>query len=112
MDLKYRIVVYLGILVAAIVALLFFLRKKKDKDYEAGVKVANTYLLDQEPYFATKKKLYKIFSIALIFFWVLSVVCGCFLLARPYRRELVTEEKYCRDIILCLDVSTSVDEVN
>lgn len=113
MELKFRLFLYLGILVAvSLVSFFFFYKKKKKTKFTAGVKISDTFYIENDRYYIKKKTQYKILSLALVCCISLSIIFAAGLCARPYTREQVTEEKYCRDIILCLDVSTSVDEVN
>lgn len=112
MDLKYRFVIYLGVFVAGILVVLFFALSNKSKKYESGVKLSGMYFIDKDRYYLKKKKLYTFYCIGLWVFLVASVISASYLVARPFYRQKITEEKYARDIILCLDVSTSVDELN
>ena len=43
---------------------------------------------------------------------ILVVVSTFLLMSKPYTSKRVQDEKYCRDIILCIDISTSVDYLN
>ena len=112
MDLKYRFVIYLGMFVAGILVVLFFALSGRSKRYESGVKLAGTYFIDKDRYYLKKKKLYTVYIIGLWIFVAASVISASYLIARPFYTQKITEEKYARDIILCLDVSTSVDELN
>lgn len=40
------------------------------------------------------------------------MIVSILLMARPYKKVVVQKESYNRDIILCLDISTSVDDLN
>jgi len=112
MELKYGIIVYLGIVVVLIIAVLYFTVGRKPRKYDRGVKLAGTYLLDNDSFYVRQKKIYKLLCLGLAASVVFTLISACILAARPYYRQKITEEKYCRDIILCLDVSTSVDELN
>ena len=49
----------------------------------------------------------------LVFVFVKYKKTSAFLLmAKPYTSRRMQDEKYCRDIILCIDISTSVDYLN
>ena len=112
MDLKYRFVIYLAVFVAGILAVLYFALQNRSKRYERGVKLAGTYFINKDRYYLKKKKLYIAYVIGLWVFVVATIISTSYLIARPFYRQKITEEKYARDIILCLDVSTSVDELN
>ena len=43
---------------------------------------------------------------------IVAVVSAFVMMARPYSKERVQDERYCRDIMLCIDISTSVDYLN
>lgn len=112
MELKYRFVVYIGILVAIVFGTLMIFKKRGTGTFKDGVKMANTYLLDQDDYYKKRKKQYTFFTYLMIFSLVVAMISVSVLAARPYERKKIVEDQYCRDIILCLDVSTSVDELN
>lgn len=111
MEIRYPIMIFVGcVLVAA--AVLFYIRRKPKQNQTPGRKIANLYLLEDDAYFQKKQVMYKIGIVLFAVGLMGSILSGCFLLARPYKTERVTEKKYSRDIILCLDVSTSVDYLN
>lgn len=64
------------------------------------------------PYFRKRKILYKTGLTATLICCVLVVVSAFLLMAKPYTSRRMQDEKYCRDIILCIDISTSVDYLN
>lgn len=109
MDVKYRIVIALGV---ALCVVLLFLKKKAKKSYLGGKKVIGLSDLQQDEYFIRKMQQYNILR------WIrngaaLLVILLCaVLIARPYTTEIKQEEKYGRDIILCMDMSLSVINLN
>lgn len=111
MELKYTIFLYAGLLVVT-AFILWLLMKDKKKEYSSGKKIAKVNRLNENTYFKRKRVLYRVYYTAWFVFALIGVFVSFLLLARPYRTEVVDEEKYQRDIILCLDISTSVDEVN
>lgn len=66
----------------------------------------------QGSYFRKRKILYKTGLTATLICCVLVVVSAFLLMAKPYTSRRMQDEKYCRDIILCIDISTSVDYLN
>ncbi len=109
MELKNEWIIYIGILVLLI--LIFVHRKPKD-NYKKGKKIIGLSYIEKEPYFKKKMFRYRILCILLMVFYVTSMA-ACFLLeARPYKTVITEKETYSRDIILCLDISYSVDELN
>ncbi len=111
MEVKYQILVVVGIVVVTVCIIWLFMYTKQ-KGYINGKKTANVGHLNQNKYFKRKIRQYRIYSVAWFVFALLALFMTFLLLARPYRTEVIDEEKYQRDIILCLDISTSVDEVN
>ena len=67
---------------------------------------------EDEAYFRKRKILYKTGLTATLICCVLVVVSAFLLMAKPYTSRRMQDEKYCRDIILCIDISTSVDYLN
>lgn len=111
MELKYTYVIYIGIAVITMFIIGFVIKKNK-KGYFSGKKIAKMEQLSKNKYFARKKRFYRFYSVAWFVLAMIGVLVAFILIARPYKTEMVDEEKYQRDIIICLDISTSVDEVN
>lgn len=112
MELKNQFVLYIGIAVFVLLFILLFIKMNKKENYKGGKKVANTLYTKDDPYFKKKMLTYRILSGLLIAACVMGVGVSLFMLARPYKTKMVDKEKYSRDIILCIDVSTSVDYLN
>lgn len=112
MELKNQFVIYIGIAVLVLIFISMFIKLNKKENYKGGKKVANTLYTKDEPYFKKKMLMYRILSIFLIASCVMGILISFFMLARPYKTKTVDKEKYSRDIILCIDVSTSVDYLN
>lgn len=87
-------------------------RKKKSETYRKGKKVTGLETLKQDPYFKKKLKQYRILLVLRGFFAIACVLSCVLMLLRPSRTEETTKELYDRDIYLCMDVSTSVTELN
>lgn len=112
MELKNQFVIYIGIVCVILLIILFFIIQRKKDSYSGGKKVSNTMYAKDDPYFKKKVLKYRIFSTALMISCALAVIMSFILLTRPYKTELKESEKYSRDIILCIDISSSVDELN
>lgn len=108
MEIRYPYVIIIGFILIIITILI----KKKKRLYKTGTKVANTSLIKDLPYFKKKLRLYKFLLISSKVICLVSMLICCILLSRPYNVEITTEEEYNRDIMLCMDVSASVDELN
>ena len=87
-------------------------RKKKTQTYRKGKKVTGLEPLKQDPYFKKKLKQYHILLVLRGFFAIACVLSCILMLLRPSRTAEPTKELYDRDIYLCMDVSTSVTELN
>ena len=109
MELMYPIVIILGIV--AILILSFIKFNKKD-EYQSGKKVINPEYIQEEKYVKKKMKKYRILVFFIKTACVVSIVVSLILAARPYTIEVTNKEQYSRDIILCIDISYSVDELN
>ncbi|MBP3324979.1 MAG: hypothetical protein J6L77_00990 [Coprococcus sp.] len=112
MELKNHFVLYIGILIFVLLFSLFFIKFNKKENYKGGKKVVNTLYTRDEPYFKRKMLTYRILSVLMIAACVMGIAVSFIMLARPYKTKTVNKEKYSRDIILCIDVSTSVDYLN
>lgn len=112
MELKNQFVIYIGIVCFILLIILFFIIKRKKESYSGGKKVSNTIYAKDDPYFKKKVLKYRIFKTAIMTSCAFAIILSFALLARPYKNELVENEKYSRDIILCIDISSSVDELN
>ena len=95
-----------------VILLVIFIRRKSYQEYKEGKKFVGMSYIEDEPYYKKKIRTYKILCKVLVFFFILAMGLSFLLLARPYREETLDKEKYNRDIILCLDISYSVDALN
>lgn len=102
-------VLYIGVPIILLIILIPFKRKGK---YKEGKKVANTSLLEETDYFKKLYKEYKILSILGAVSLLVAIVMGWLMLARPAKIDTVSPEIHNRDIMLCMDISNSVDELN
>lgn len=112
MAIKYHIVLYAGLAIALFMLVFVFVKYKKTKKYAGGKKIAGLICQEDEAYFRKRKILYKTGLTATLICCVLVVVSAFLLMAKPYTSRCMQDEKYCRDIILCIDISTSVDYLN
>lgn len=112
MAIKYHIVLYAGLAIALFMLVFVFVKYKKAKEYTGGKKIAGLICQEDESYFRKRKILYKTGLTATLICCVLVVVSAFLLMAKPYTSRRMQDEKYCRDIILCIDISTSVDYLN
>lgn len=111
MEFKYTVVFVAGIILAAISIALSIFYKAKPKG-EASVKLANTDLFLESKYYKNQLLKYNIFRGVLIVSIGVMILTTSILLARPYYIKKIKEQKYNRDIIICLDISSSVNDLN
>lgn len=111
MELKYPVIMYIGFVIAAVFFIMAFLHKKRSKDKDS-IKIANTELTFKDKFIKREMAKYYILRVMLVIFVTLMIGFTAILLARPYYIKKIKEQKYNRDIILCMDISASVDELN
>lgn len=112
MELRNTYVIFIGIAVLVSLFVFLFIKIKKKDEYKGGKKIANTSYIENEPYYKKKILKYKIYTVIVFVACVLSIAVAFAMLTRPYKTELKEKEKNTRDIMLCIDISTSVDYLN
>lgn len=109
MELMYPIAIIICLIVALVICFKNF---NKKVEYTNGKKVANTRYIKETEYYKAKVKKYKILSNSIKILSVICIIVASILIARPVTIQTKSEEKYNRDILLGLDISTSQSEVN
>ncbi|MBQ2744074.1 MAG: hypothetical protein IJF37_00450 [Lachnospiraceae bacterium] len=109
MELIYPWISYIGIVVLII---LLLLRLSRKSTYREGKKVANIDLIEETELYKKLKRQYRIFGTSALVSLLLAIGCGFVLLSRPAKVEQVNTELRNRDIFLCMDISSSMDELN
>ncbi len=112
MELKNGFVIYIGIGVFVLLILFLFIYNNKKSKYRGGKKVVRDELSNDNPVFRRRMRLYRILSFVIMIACMAGIAVSFVILARPV--ETATKEKTDnnRDIILSIDVSTSVDNLN
>lgn len=109
MELMHPIVLFIGIPLVCI--LILFSHRKKDT-FGKGKKVANTKFIEDTPLYRKLMREYKVFTVtSMISLWICLILVVT-MLARPVKVDVVSTELRNRDIFICMDVSTSIDELN
>lgn len=108
MEIMYPVAIIICFLLAI---LIFFVNLNKNK-YKEGKKVANTKFVRETSYFKAKLREYKILSFIVKTLSLAIIVVSSILIARPVVIQKKSEDKFNRDIIIGLDISTSETEVN
>ena len=109
MELMYPIALIICLILLVI---LFFIKLNKNKAYIDGKKVANTKYIKETEYYKAKVKKYNILSNLIKVLSVICITVTSILIARPVKVQTKSDDKYNRDIILGLDISTSECKVN
>lgn len=112
MEVKYPIVLWGGLAICVILIAVAIALAKRKKKFVDGRKVSGMQFLENDPYFKRKKIEYYVMNTIFIVSLCASLILTVIILARPIRIQVVDEERYARDIILCMDISTSVDDLN
>ena len=110
--MRNYITIYIGIICVIAFLVVYFWKKNDKAAFKGGVRLADTSLMEADEYYQKRRLIYKTLSWVIVAALMISIMASCVLLARPYTTQKVSEKKYTRDIILCLDISTSVDELN
>ena len=111
MHLIHPKVLWIGLTALAILVVLMHILKHTIK-YKGGIKAANTHYVKNLPEYQSRKKLYTVTAIVLEACMILSIAMTLVLVARPARKETVSNGTKKRDIFLCMDVSYSIYELN
>lgn len=112
MELRNFYVIILGVISVLGLIVLCFVNFKYGKEYKGGKKIADNSYIEDDAYFKKKLRRYKIYKILTTVFCIFAVAVCFFMMAGPYKIKEEDKNVYNRDIVLCLDVSSSVDEVN
>ncbi|MCR5670344.1 MAG: hypothetical protein K6G10_05000 [Butyrivibrio sp.] len=113
MELMYKKVVVVGVIVlAAALFLLYFFHNKHKREYEKGTIASNTFRIRQTELYKKLNLRYRILAGIMLLGFVGGIVSSLFLAARPYKTDDVVSGVKKRDIILCMDVSYSLYELN
>lgn len=109
MELMYPIIAIISILAIIVV---IFIKPNKKQEYIDGKKVANTKYIKETEYYKSKIRKYKIISTTLTLLSIACIVISSILSSRIITVKTRSDEKYNRDILIGLDISTSECKVN
>lgn len=104
MEMMYPELIVYSIIGAFII--LFVWRKRKK--FKNGIIVANTKYVKKTRYYKSLMLKYRIYNILIKAVCVLLIITCAILTARIYKTDKEEKEEYNRDIMLCMDVSGSV----
>ncbi|MEE3343302.1 MAG: VWA domain-containing protein [Bacilli bacterium] len=109
MELRYPFAI---IIVVILFLGIIWIYRKKDNGYKDGSKIANTEYLKNTDYYKKKLREYKMIRNIVMGMFGIGIITSSLLIARLAKIETVNSSQYSRDIFLCMDVSTSVDQLN
>lgn len=109
MELKNQYMIIIGVVVLVVLLFGSFLKKKS---YAGGKKISSMYGVENTEYFKRKMRMFRVIRAVATGSFIATIAISFLLLARPYTALKENEEQYKRDIILCMDVSSSVNELN
>lgn len=112
MELKYPLALYICAGVAAAFVIATFITLKLKRKYKGGKKAYLPDYLKNDSMFKTRLVWHTILKYVLIVLIIASILISGFLMARPYKTESKQLANYNRDIILCMDISTTCDHLN
>ena len=109
----YKWVLVVGLVVLAATGLILYnAKKKQNTGYDKGIKAANTSKIRATKLYKTLSMQYKVFTVLIISGLLGGIISALVLTARPYRNDDIMSGVKKRDIMLCLDVSYSLYDLN
>ena len=113
MEIMHVWVIFAGICAIALSAALSYLLKKRLRDeFGTGVRAAGTHRIKSTQIYKSLQTKYRILAGIMIAALIGCAVSALFLVARPYKNQDVYTGIKKRDIILCMDVSYSLYDLN
>lgn len=112
MELKYTVALYACAAIALAFIIVSFVRFRRRKKFKGGTKAAEADYIKEIPYFRRKMRIYKVLKFILSTIIIVNLLISGFLMAMPYKTEVNEIKNMNRDIILCMDISTTVDHLN
>ena len=112
MELKYPLALYISAGVAAVFIIAAFVTIRIKRKYRGGKKAYLPDYLKNDSTFKSRLVWNTILKYVLIVLIITSILVSGFLMARPYKTESKQLANYNRDIILCMDISTTCDNLN
>lgn len=112
MELKNPLALYICAGVAVVFFIATFVTIRLKRKYKGGKKAYLPDYLKNDSAFRTRIVWHTILKYVLIILIITSILLSGFLMARPYKTESKQLANYNRDIILCMDISTTCDNLN
>lgn len=113
MDIMHKWVIVLGVvLIAGICFGLYKYSKKITTKFNGGIRAANTRKIRSSKLYTELFKQYRIIRTVLIAGLIMCMLSSFILISRPFKSKEVVNGVKKRDIIICLDVSYSLYDLN
>ena len=112
MELKYPLALYICAGVAALFVIAAFITIRVKRKYKGGKKAFLPEYLRKLSSYKSRIVWYTILKYVLIVLIITSILLAGFLMSRPYKTESKELANYNRDILLCMDISTTCDNLN
>ena len=109
MEIRYPIII---ILILVIIICFFKFSRKNTIKFKDGSKIANTKYLKKNIYYQQIINKYKKLKNFLIILFIIAIFSSTLLISRIAKIETINKNQFNRDIFLCMDVSTSVNDLN
>ena len=100
------------VIIALILTALVFFVLKRYQGYRKGLIIANTKYVKNTKYYKELMAKYKIYQILINTCCIIGIILSSILTARLNYTQRFDTEVFNRDILLCMDVSQSVDKLN
>ena len=95
-----------------IIVYIYLFHAKKKREKNPNSKIANTKFVKETYYFKKLLRKYKFYKIILYTSFIIAIISSIILCSRLQMVKTGNVNEYKRDIILCMDVSASVDDLN
>ncbi len=112
MELKYVVALYACAAVALAYLIFSFVRFRRRKKFKGGTKAIEAEYMKEIPHFRRRLAAYKVLKFILTVSIMVNLLLSGFLMAVPYKTQVNEIKHMNRDIILCMDISTTVDHLN
>ena len=109
MEVMYPIIIFISIILFIV---CFFVSFKKKKSNNHKNKIANTYIIKNSKLYKSIIKKYKIGIYIVYSLIFIALLFSAILTSRLNETKVIENKIYNRDIILCMDVSSSVNDLN
>lgn len=112
MELRFNAALIVCASVAFAFIIFSFVRFRRKRRFRSGTKATEPDYIKEIPHFRRRMILYRILKFILSTVIIINILVSGFLMAVPYKTEVTEIKNMNRDIILCMDISTTVDELN